>query len=153
MRIYIAHPAFNREQKEFKHRFITKLYDELSKHTLQQRLVLVDPFDYSPTIEGNTAEKVLRAEEIRRTCLELLDRCDLLIAVVDGDDTGTAFEAGYAYRMGIPVILVSQSSCGSANAMLLGSAQAAVDYVLDGPQISQLAELILSHFFYLFNSL
>ncbi|MCX5814125.1 MAG: nucleoside 2-deoxyribosyltransferase [Proteobacteria bacterium] len=146
MRIYIAHPAFIETQREFKHLFIAKLNGELHKLTCQEPITLVDPFNYSPTIEGNTAEKIALAKEVKGVCLDLLDHCDLLIAVVDGDDTGTAFEAGYAYHMGIPVVLVSQGSCSSANAMLLGSAQAVVDNILDGPQISRLVELIKTRY-------
>ena len=72
--------------------------------------------------------------------------CKLLITVVDDNDTGTAFETGYAHHMDIPIILVSKGTCDSANAMLLGSAHAKFDNVLDEFQLSLLAGLIEWHY-------
>jgi nucleoside 2-deoxyribosyltransferase len=146
MLVYIAHPAFNDEQKAFKESFITGLKEHLAGLKHCGAIALVDPFDRVPDVEGNLEEKVERAKEIRESCLKLLDDCSLCVAVVDGDDTGTAFEAGYAYHAGIPVILVSEEACDKANAMLLGAAHARFDNVLDRLQLSLLAGLLEWHY-------
>jgi nucleoside 2-deoxyribosyltransferase len=146
MQVYVAHPAFTQRQREFKEIFFAGLRDRLQKIEGCQTVELVDPFDYSPNLEGDIQEKVARSKEIRKSCLDLLDRCALLIAVLDDDDTGTAFEAGYAYRVSIPVILVSAGSCDASNAMLLGAAHARFDNVLDELQMSLLAGLIEWHY-------
>jgi len=41
-----------------------------------------------------------------RACLDSLESADLVVAVLDGADvdSGTAFEVGYAYARGIPII-------------------------------------------------
>lgn len=146
MWVYIAHPAFTDEQREFKRRLITGLKEHLGKLKHARTISLIDPFDHAPDIEGSTEGKAALSKEVKETCLDFLDRCKLLIAVVDHDDTGTAFEAGYAYRMQIPIILISEGNCDSANAMLLGSAHARFDNVLDDLQLSLLAGLIEWHY-------
>jgi nucleoside 2-deoxyribosyltransferase len=146
MQVYIAHPAFTKHQREFKEKFFAGLRDRLEKIEGCRSVELVDPFDYSPNVEDDIQEKVARSKEIKKSCLDLLDQCALLIAVLDGDDTGTAFEAGYAYRMNIPVILVSAGSCDASNAMLLGAAHARFDNVLDELQLTLLAGLIEWHY-------
>lgn len=66
----------------------------------------------------------------------------MLIAAVDDGDTGTAFEAGYAHRMGIPIIFISKDSCNAVNAMLIGSCSARFDNILGDMQIPMLVALL-----------
>ena len=146
MWVYVAHPAFTDSQRQFKEKFLAGLKEHLAKLKHCETIVLIDPFEHSPNLEGDPKEKVARAREIRERCLELLDRCKLVIAVVDGDDTGTAFEAGYAYHMDVPLVLVSKETCDTANAMLLGAAHARFDNILDQVQLSLLAGLIEWHY-------
>ena len=146
MQVYIAHPAFTEGQTEFKERFIARLKEHIGKLKDCGPITLIDPFDYAPNVEGSLEHKIASSGEIKKTCLKLLDGCKLLIAVVDDNDTGTAFEAGYAHHMDIPIILVSKDTCDSANAMLLGSAHAKFDNALDEFQLSLLAGLIEWHY-------
>lgn len=146
MLVYVAHPAFNDQQRAFKERFVAGLKEHLAGLKHCGPIALVDPFDHAPDVEGDPEEKVVRAKEIRESCLKLLDDCSLCIAVIDDDDTGTAFEAGYAYHAGIPVILVSEETCDTANAMLLGAAHARFDNILDRFQLSLLAGLLEWHY-------
>jgi len=74
-----------------------------------------------------------------------LEESDIIIALVDDNDTGTAYEIGYAHAVNKPVVLISQENCSSANAMLIGSAKVVVN-VFEDEQIKRLAGLIL--FFY-----
>jgi nucleoside 2-deoxyribosyltransferase len=127
MKVYFAHPCFTLEQEEFKKLFVTKLRPLLEGTGVE----VVDPFDCAPNVEDDLEEKVRLSKHIVQECLGLLDECDLVLALVDGDDTGTAFEAGCAFSVGKPIILISQGSCSSANAMLLGAAKDTIDQVLE----------------------
>jgi nucleoside 2-deoxyribosyltransferase len=146
MQVYIAHPSFTEGQTEFKERFIARLKEHIGKLKHCGPITLIDPFDHAPNVEGNREDKIASSRQIKETCLNLLDGCKLLIAVVDDNDTGTAFEAGYAHHKDIPIILVSKDTGDSANAMLLGSAHARFDNVLDELQLSLLAGLIEWHY-------
>jgi nucleoside 2-deoxyribosyltransferase len=142
LKVYFAHPCFNDKQQEFKDVFLAKLRSALAHAGLTNEIVLVDPFVHTPNVECDLETKLLMAGEIKTRCLELLDDCDVIVALADGDDTGTAFETGYAHATNKPIILISEVSCSSANAMLIGSAQAMIDNVLDDKQIEKLIRAI-----------
>jgi nucleoside 2-deoxyribosyltransferase len=147
MWVYIAHPCFDQGQREFKEQLISKLKEQLNNTKHGRLISLIDPFDHSPVVEDSIDAKMRFSREIAQTCIDFLEKCQILIAVADDEDTGTAFEAGYAHRMGIPVILISKDNCNSANAMLLGCCSARFDDILDGMQISMLVALL--EWFYL----
>jgi nucleoside 2-deoxyribosyltransferase len=71
-----------------------------------------------------------------------MEACDIIIALIDGNDTGVAFEAGYAHAVNKPVILVSQENCSVANAMLIGATKMIVDNVLEKEQIEKLVGML-----------
>jgi nucleoside 2-deoxyribosyltransferase len=142
MKVYFAHPCFNEKQRSFKTAFLEKIRTALGHGGLTSDLVMVDPFEHTPNVECDTRTKLLMAQEIKTKCLQLLDECDVIVALADGDDTGTAFEAGYAHAANKPIILISEATCSSANAMLIGSAQAMIDNVLDDEQIETLIKEI-----------
>jgi nucleoside 2-deoxyribosyltransferase len=138
MKVYFAHPCFNEKQRDFKTAFLEKIKAALGHAGSTGDVVMVDPFEHTPNVECDTETKLLMAQEIKTRCLQLLDECGVIIALADGDDTGTAFEAGYAHATNKPIILIAEASCSSANAMLIGSAQAMIDNVLDDEQIEEL---------------
>ncbi|MCX5811142.1 MAG: nucleoside 2-deoxyribosyltransferase [Proteobacteria bacterium] len=139
MKVYYAHPCFTEKQREFKKMFLEKLSVALSH---KNDITIVDPFEYAPNIEGDTETKLKMAESIMRECIKLLEECDGVIAFVDDNDTGTAFEAGYAHAVNKPVILISQDSCSTANAMLIGTAKIMIDNVLEEGQIKKLVNYL-----------
>ncbi|HOJ43903.1 MAG TPA: nucleoside 2-deoxyribosyltransferase [Syntrophorhabdaceae bacterium] len=145
MKIYFAHPCFTEEQRDFKTRFLNLLKSALSKTPYRGEITIIDPFEHTPSIEGNSALKTEMAEYIKTECIRLLEESYLVIALVDYNDTGVAFEAGYAHAVNKPVILISTGEC-QANAMLLGSAKGIISNILDDEQIKRLTSLIL--FFY-----
>jgi hypothetical protein len=53
--------------------------------------------------------------------LEALDRCDVVFAIVDGLDSGTLFEVGYARAKGTPVVAFVQNETPENLKMLAGS--------------------------------
>lgn len=103
---------------------------------------IVDPFEHTPVCEDDMEKKLQLSEEIKRRCLELLESCDLIMAPVDFNETGTAFEVGHAHAVGKPVILISAAECSRANAMLLGAAKFAVDSVLESHGIEKVASVL-----------
>ncbi len=138
LKVYFAHPCFTDRQKEFKDRFLTKLLPLLSGTDI----TIVDPFEYTPDIEGDMEAKVKMAEHIKIECIRLLEECHIILALIDNSDTGVAFEAGYAHAVNKPLILISNKSCLTANAMLLGAAKMAFDNILEKGQMEKLVEAL-----------
>lgn len=60
------------------------------------------------------------AEVVERD-LKGLEECSAVLAVIDGCDPGTIFEIGYATKLGIPIIALSQNPKKSDLTMILGS--------------------------------
>jgi nucleoside 2-deoxyribosyltransferase/predicted secreted protein len=94
-RVYLAAPLFSAAEKEYN----IRLSQVLSSHF----------FDvYLPQHVGDdTAQRDQEAHlEIFRRHLGALEASDVVIAVIDGADadSGTAWEMGYAYARGIPVL-------------------------------------------------
>ncbi len=89
--IYLAGPLFTTAEKDFN----IRLAHEIKKRT---GLPVFLPQSECGTFSG--------AEEIFRACLDGINRSKLLVAILDGPDadSGTCFEAGYAFAKGIPVI-------------------------------------------------
>ncbi len=142
MKIYFAHPCFTDKQKEFKKVFLEKLSAALSQTQYGNDISIVDPFDHTPNIEGNIEVKLEMAESVKIECIRLLEESDILIAAVDDNNTGTAYEIGYAHAVNKPVMLISKESCSAANAMLIGSAKVMIDNVIDDGGINKLAGMI-----------
>ncbi len=146
LRTYFAHPAFTVEQEAFKRDFKEKMFSRLRATGLEAAILIEDPFLYTPNIEGNRETKLKLSKSVKTTCLRLLEECDVLLALVDFDDTGVAFEAGYAHCLNMPVVLISRGSCDNANAMLLGAAKARFDGILEAEQIDRLASMLEWYF-------
>ncbi|MHB8109364.1 MAG: nucleoside 2-deoxyribosyltransferase [Syntrophorhabdaceae bacterium] len=141
MHIYFAHPCFNEPQEKFKNHFLEELRKALSVTDYGKAVGIVDPFEDMPNIEGNRETKLKLSRTVKDTCLRMLDDCDMVIALIDDNDTGVAFEAGYAHAVHIPVILISKGRCDEANAMLIGAAKECLDNILDHEQIAKLARI------------
>ncbi len=146
MKVYFAHPCFNDKQKKFKTEFLNRL----SFLTNRSNIVIIDPFEHTPNVEdlpigrqGDIETKLKKAESIKIECIRLLEECDIIVALVDGDDTGVAFEAGYAHALNKPLILISEKTSSTANAMLIGAARAMIDNVLDEEQMRRLVDTLL----------
>ena len=96
-RIYLAAPLFSDAEREYNRNLASLLREHLFEVYLPQ-----DMGDDSH--ERNTAAH----QEIFDRHLCALAESDLMVAVIDGADadSGTAWEIGYAYARGIPVISV-----------------------------------------------
>ncbi len=61
------------------------------------------------------------AEEVVSQDIDALDRCKAVLALIDGGDTGTIFEVGYARAKNIPVIALAESEAEEPLKMLRGT--------------------------------
>ena len=96
MRVYLAGPLFTLAER----RFMAHLRDLAGE---LPGVEAVWPGDLFPAEElaglGEAAK-----HHIFQGCVEALEGCDLIVAVLDGPavDDGTAWEVGYAYARGLP---------------------------------------------------
>jgi len=96
-RIYLAAPLFSRAEKEYN----IRLFETLSSHFFEV---------YLPQEVGDDSHHRDRESNQDIFCRHLaaLENTDIVVAVIDGADadSGTAWEMGYAYARGIPVLAV-----------------------------------------------
>ncbi|MEZ5336385.1 MAG: nucleoside 2-deoxyribosyltransferase [Methanolobus sp.] len=95
--IYLAGPLFSRAERDF-------------NMMLRDRLVEMGFLVFLPQEDGNDTESS-RLEDRQRNIFENdvqgIDESDIVLAVLDGGsdvDSGTAWEMGYAYAKGTPVL-------------------------------------------------
>ena len=95
IQIYIAAPDFksvNRSQ-------IERIVSCLKYHNFVPRRPVVEHGEI--TVESTTEERSM----IAAADIQLLKKCEILLAIPIFDDPGTYIEIGIAYQMGIPVII------------------------------------------------
>jgi len=99
MKVFIAGPLFSQAELDFN----LKVDEQLRKHGFETFLPQRDAgkLDEFLAKEGERAYRTLFERD-----LEGLDRADVAVAILDGPDvdSGTAFEVGYAFSKGKPVI-------------------------------------------------
>jgi nucleoside 2-deoxyribosyltransferase len=103
-RIYLAGPFFSMAQRW--------MIDEARAALLDMG---VDVFSPVHDVGFGDADKVAAAD------LSALERCSAVFAVIEGLDSGTLFEAGYARSRGIPVIAYVENEKKADLLMLEGS--------------------------------
>lgn len=109
-RIYLAGPLGFSEAGDM---FKTTLVEKLSGLGYE----VVDPFKLTPASEIRKVERLKTLDEqrhawkklndkIARTNQEAIDRCDAVLAILDGPDvdSGTAAEIGYAFARKKPIL-------------------------------------------------
>lgn len=109
--VYLAGPFFNSEQKKALHKIKAEL--------LFCGFSVCDPQELSPVIvEMDESERTEdRLSEIFRKNVVGIRKADCVLAWIDERDTGTSFEIGYAFGVGIPVYTISLTG-KAANVML-----------------------------------
>jgi nucleoside 2-deoxyribosyltransferase len=97
MKIYLSAPLFSQVER----RWNRMLAAGLMKHIQGAQVVLPQDFKFGESFNQATDFPMLF-----RRCIQELENCDLVVAVLDGPDvdSGTAFEVGYAYARGIPIV-------------------------------------------------
>ena len=139
MKVYFAAPLFTQQERRWNRQVAEALAAELDCEVTLPQDFARDGRKNDPRHFG----------EIFRFCLQGVERCDVVVAVLDGADadSGTAFEMGYAFALGKPVVGVrtdfrKQQERGT-NIMLSRSCRAFV-HVLSfnedvGPLVRELA--------------
>lgn len=135
--IYLAGPLFTTAEKDFN----LRLADEIKKRT-----------GLPVFLPQSECGKFSRADDIFRACLDGINRSKLVVAILDGPDadSGTSFEAGYAYARGIPVIGVrtdfrQRGDDGGLNLMLSKSCNRllTISSREPGPGVVKIAEEVM----------
>lgn len=103
-RVYLAAPFFNIGQRW--------LVDEARRALKELGLKVFSPIHDGG---GGPGEKVGPAD------LEALKECDLVFALLDGMDSGTLFEVGWARAVNKPVYALAQSASEEDLKMIIGS--------------------------------
>jgi nucleoside 2-deoxyribosyltransferase len=143
-RVYFAHPCFTDEQKKLKEAFLEGVRKSLEKSGLENDISVIDPFDYTPNVENNPSLKGRVSRSIKEVCVRILRESDVIIALVDGEDTGVAFEVGVADTSLIPIVLVAHKvDLTKVNAMLLGAASAVIDDIMRPGRIDFMLDIVL----------
>jgi nucleoside 2-deoxyribosyltransferase len=123
VKIYLAGPLFTTAERAWNEALAARL--EAAGHE-----VFV-PHLHAAVV--NTADAIFRKD------LAGVDWADAIVAIMDGPDpdSGTAWECGYAYGVGKPVVLIRTDMRASGdtagmpfNAMLLGAADAHIELPL-----------------------
>jgi nucleoside 2-deoxyribosyltransferase/predicted secreted protein len=113
-RVYLAAPLFSAAERSFN--------EELSSFLRSRHLRI-----FAPQMEGDdcAARSPTAIRGLFDRLVSALDAADLVVAVIDGADadSGVAWEMGYAYAHGIPVIALRTDfrrvgDCECANLML-----------------------------------
>ena len=97
MRIYLSAPLFTQVERQWNRMLAAALQDRIEG----AEVILPQDFKFS-----NSFNRPEDFPKLFRACLDSLESADLVVAVLDGADvdSGTAFEVGYAYARGIPII-------------------------------------------------
>lgn len=99
-KVYLASPFFNPEQIE-RIEYIEKLLEKIGFEVYSPRKDC--SYKLTPTSSNEEREAVF-ADNIRH-----IEHSDLVLAVTDGKDMGTIFEAGYAYGVDVPILYFAET--------------------------------------------
>ncbi|MDD1705569.1 MAG: nucleoside 2-deoxyribosyltransferase [Methanoregulaceae archaeon] len=96
-RLYLAAPLFSKAERNYNRHLAERLRNNFFEVYLPQ-----DAGDDSHTRDGTAHRKIFDQH------LAALEATDLMVAVIDGADadSGTAWEMGYAFAKGLPVISI-----------------------------------------------
>jgi len=99
MKVFIAGPLFSQAEREFN----VRVEEELRRHGFETFLPQRDVgrLDELLAKEGERAYRMIFDRDLKG-----LDQADVVVAILDGPDvdSGTAFEVGYAFAKGKPVV-------------------------------------------------
>ena len=103
-RIYLAGPFFSLAQRW--------LIEEARTHLLGMGQAVFSPIH---DVGAGPAEQVAPAD------LAEFDKCDRVLALLDGADVGTVFEVGFARARGLPVVALAENLSQEQLKMIVGS--------------------------------
>jgi nucleoside 2-deoxyribosyltransferase len=96
MNVYIAGPLFTLAERRFNHDLASTI------KTMANDITVILPQQET----AKMAEMPNFHKKVFLYCLQEIDECDTLVAILDGADadSGTCIELGYAYARGKPII-------------------------------------------------
>lgn len=124
MHIYFAHPRFKPNQVELSDKLLEIFKETQTELDGKDNYVEVNnPFDAFPAVEGTREEKARFGNIILSNNVSLMDRSDIIVAVIDDRDMGVVFELGYMHAQGKKIITISEHDFDNnimiANSVLL----------------------------------
>lgn len=107
MLVYLAGPLFTLAERRFNRDLAAAL------ESLGMTVILPQEVDHEPHAAADP-------DRIFRRCVDDLDRAQAVVAVLDGPDAdaGTAFECGYCYGRGVPVVGLRTDLRGGSEPMV-----------------------------------
>lgn len=121
--IYLAGPFFSQQELHWVNSVCIALEDAGFKVHSPSR-------DNGIITEMTTPEE---RREIFRQDIRLLEQSDIVVSLLDHNDSGTHFEAGYAHKMGIPVFALKTSTDSLNNMLQYGCTKicASLEYLIE----------------------
>lgn len=98
MKVYIASPFFNEEQLER----VQFIENKLTENNIE----FFSPRSDTYVRPDSSSEERKKAFEDN---IKAIAQSDFIIAVTDGKDVGTMFEAGYAYAKLVPIVYFAET--------------------------------------------
>ena len=131
MKIYLASPFFNEAELEVYHRVITALRAEGYEVYVPQEHTIENAWSLS---NEDWARRVFVEDR------QALNECDVVMVLNFGmySDSGTAWEAGYAYAKEKSVV---QVLCGGENATYSLMMMNGCDNIVELPQVAHFREV------------
>jgi len=145
MRIYLAAPLFSQVQRQYNRR----LADALASLVPRCEVILPQDFRVGPSGASFNDRRYLRA--LYRRCIEEIESCDAVVALLDGADadSGVAFEVGYARGRAKPVLGVRtdyrQLQLKGLNVMLAEGCSDVLCHFSFNERLEDLAAKIVEH--------
>lgn len=132
LKVYLAGPFFNDEQIN-RINFIEDLLDSYNFDIFSPRQAsLIKPGctedDMRKTFYGNTTN---------------IDNADFVLAILDGNDTGTMFECGYAYAKNKPVLYFNETRNKNKGPNLMLAMSTEFPYLIDNTAKDQLKNILI----------
>jgi nucleoside 2-deoxyribosyltransferase len=139
MNIYFAGPLFTLAER----RFNEDLSTEIRRRLPAARIFF--PQDCDHDLQG----KPDFVGQLYRVLIEAIDRCDAVVAILDGpdSDSGTCVEIGYARALGKPIIGVRtdfrDGDIHGINVMSVGACSAIIKLPSTSGSLEEVAEKIV----------
>ena len=137
MEIYLAGPLFTQAERRWLRQLAAALGERSHKVFLPQDEAGLPLLSSPPDFHGAF-----------ETCRDAIERTDCVVAALDGSDadSGTAWECGYAYARGKPVVAIRTDFRGGEdrglNLMLRRSAHAVVEHPSTEEELAPLIDAL-----------
>lgn len=97
MKVYLANGLFSESDR---------LYNQLLAEKIRSNFPDVELYVPQENMSINDKTKIATSQDIAKADVEMLKKCDLVVAVLDGVevDAGVSCEVGIAYALDIPVL-------------------------------------------------